>query len=84
MFPGMKRISPHRRCNVAKPDDVPTAEHDGGEVEEPRPAVHEGGTAGTVGALDGSAAIGSAGAVSKDEGEDDGTRGVPDPSVGPD
>lgn len=68
---------------MTKLDDVPTAEHDG-DGGEHRPAVDEGGTPGTVGALDGSAALGSAGAVSEDEREDDGTRAVPDPSVGPD
>jgi hypothetical protein len=68
---------------VAKPDDVPVAER--GDEADHRPDVDEGGTPGTVGALDGNAAVGSVGAVSerKDD-EGDTTRGVADPTVGPD
>jgi hypothetical protein len=65
---------------VTKPDDVQAAEPD----DEDAPAVDEGGTPGTVGALDGSAAVGSAGAVSKSRDEEETTRGVPDPNFGPD
>jgi hypothetical protein len=73
----------HGRRDVTKPDDVPAAEQ-GAESDEHRPDVDEGGTPGTVGALDGAAAIGSAGAVSADEREEDASRGVPDPNFGPD
>ena len=46
--------------------------------------LHEGGTPGNVGALDGAAAAGSVGAVGADKPDSLMPQDAPDPSVGPD
>jgi hypothetical protein len=50
----------------------------------PAPDVDEGGTPGTVGALDGAAAAGSAGAVGAEKPDSVMPQQAPDPAHGPD
>lgn len=65
-----------------------TAPEDGSldesSTEEPREHLAEGGTAGTVGALGGTAAAASGGAAGDEESDSVMPQEAPDPSIGPD